>query len=206
MAMQKLHLVDCKFGPSGAESLFNFMSSNGSITDLKVDRNRLRTKNMVCSVFSLTSFFEFNCIVKKLTMTHCDLGDNGLQLIANGLAKNSTLAHLDLSNNDISCASIKDLSKAYKNGRLRLELLNLSNNKIEDEGAMALAHSLRYLELKQRLLKELNLSNNLVGADGAFYLGEQLRFNPQLTVLCLLQNQSLPRTLMEQIKEQLRLN
>ena len=48
--------------------------------------------------------------------------------------------------------------------------------------------------------------NNMIGADGAFYLGEQLRFNPQLTVLSLALNGSIPYNHHLDIKSQLKYN
>jgi len=55
---------------------------------------------------------------------------------------------------------------------MRLEKINLSSNKLTDEGAICLAHSLRYLKDTQRTYSEVNLSNNMIGPDGAYYLGE----------------------------------
>lgn len=54
--------------------------------------------------------------------------------------------------------------------------LNLSYNKIADEGARRLS---KYL-IKNEILTHLNLSNNSIGYDGSRYLAQALKLNSTL--------------------------
>ena len=106
ISIKKLNLIDCKFGPSGAEQLFHNMSFNCSITDLKVDRNKFRIRSddpaAECTVSALTCFLEVNACLKSLSMSHCDLGTSGMSLINKGLESNKSLVSLNLQKNEIS--------------------------------------------------------------------------------------------------------
>ena len=59
--------------------------------------------------------------------------------------------------------------------------LNLSYNKIGDEGARKLS---KYL-IKNQILTHLNLSNNTIGFDGSRYLAQALKLNTTLEYLSL---------------------
>ena len=139
-------------------------------------------------------------------MASCDFNDVAVQKLCYGLRINTTLQNLNLKDNEIGDSGAEDIAAAFQDGKLRLVHLLLNENQIKDQGAKALAHSIRYLSNYQRTIKELNLNNNLISADGAFYLGEQLRFNPQMININLNLNISIPHSLILQINQQLKYN
>ena len=54
------------------------MNYNASISELLIDRNRLRTQGEYeCTVSSLDTFFVVNTCLKKISFAHCDIGDSG---------------------------------------------------------------------------------------------------------------------------------
>lgn len=83
---------------------------------------------------------------------------------------------------------------------MKLEDLNLSENRIKCAGAIAIARAFSKFDSEQRTLKDLDLSNNMIAGDGVFAIGEQLRFNPQLVNLHLSANGSIPYNFLLDIK------
>ena len=153
--------------------MFLNLSYNASISELYIDRNRLRPQGQVeCDIDSMSVFFDVNQCLKSTSLAQCGLGDSGVLQICTGLKRNSSLGFLDLSNNEIADEGAGQLAAAWQDGKTRLTHLNLSDNRITDTGALKLAHACRYLQPQQRTIVELNLMNNMIGADGAFYLGE----------------------------------
>jgi len=106
--------------------------------------------------------------LKVLDLSHVGLGDDGLAILAEGLANNSPLTNgeLVLSNNDIGDRGVQALASSLaSNGKLReLHLFNSyfwgDLNNIGDEGVEYLAESLA----QNRALRVLSLSGNTVRA------------------------------------------
>jgi Ran GTPase-activating protein (RanGAP) involved in mRNA processing and transport len=95
--------------------------------------------------------------LKHLDLSDVGLGDDGLELLAEGLACNSSLNDgvLDLSNNIIGDRGVQALASSLaSNGKLRELILN--GNNIGDKGVGALAESLA----QNRLLRALSISEN----------------------------------------------
>jgi Ran GTPase-activating protein (RanGAP) involved in mRNA processing and transport len=103
--------------------------------------------------------------IKKLCLKSVCLTEHGLQLLANGLDKNSVLQNLDLSWNNFGAAGSCTLWKtiAQNNSQAPLHTLSLSSTGITHQDASVLAEALR----KNTMLRILNLSMNKLGADGA---------------------------------------
>ena len=125
------------------------MCYNASLTELKLDRNRLRQRGEIgCTVSSLAMLLEVNHSFKHLSLAHCDLGDSGLALLSHGLIQNHTLNVLNLQSNELTNEGLKAFSRSFQKGITSLSNINLQDNHISDEGAISLAHSLRYLKDK----------------------------------------------------------
>ncbi|KAI9597221.1 hypothetical protein BDF19DRAFT_421150 [Syncephalis fuscata] len=77
------------------------------------------------------------CNVRKLTLRNISMSSNGARILAKSLKHNSTLQHLDLSENALTAHDIHRLY--HKLGKIgRLQSLNLARNPIGAQGMAAL--------------------------------------------------------------------
>jgi len=121
------------------------MCYNHSLQELKLDHNKLRVKGeSECHTSSLATFMEVNHTLKFLSMAECNLGDQGMQILCHGLTFNSVISVINLTGNFLENKSLILMAKVLKKGIAKMTKLNFSNNLISDEGAMALAHAMRY--------------------------------------------------------------
>ena len=157
-----------------------------------------------------------NLALASLSLTHCELRDEGATAIANGLDKtvqtitelylehnritdagaealaaarhtNETLQVLNLSWNEIRGKGAAALSGVVaRNARLRC--LRLGHNEIGDEGTTAIAAALNI----QTALRVLDLSDNSITKHGALRMSEAILRNTCLAELCLQNNRLRP--------------
>eukprot|EP01102_Stenamoeba_stenopodia_P016023 TRINITY_DN5544_c0_g1_i2.p1 TRINITY_DN5544_c0_g1~~TRINITY_DN5544_c0_g1_i2.p1 ORF type:complete len:234 (-),score=59.81 TRINITY_DN5544_c0_g1_i2:136-837(-) len=89
---------------------------------------------------------------------------------------NTALTSLDVSDNNIDAGGGKVLAEVLKSNSCRLSQLNLYRNKLGDEGATAIAESLRH----NRSLQFLFLTTNRIGDNGAIALAQAMEVNKTL--------------------------
>lgn len=111
------------------------------------------------------------------------IGNPGIALLFEGIAKSPTLTKVDLTKNDISTAGAAAIAKALNVNKVLVDL-RLSWNQIDNEGSTLLAEALK----TNTTLKKLRLKNNSVGEDGAEQLAAMLKLNNTLESLILWQN------------------
>ncbi|KAF9177180.1 hypothetical protein BGZ51_009033, partial [Haplosporangium sp. Z 767] len=119
----------------------------------------------------------------KLSLKIVMIGRNELGILAETLKTNTTLTTLDLGNNSIKDNGALALSDALKTNST-LITLNLGNNSIGDKGAVALSDALK----TNSTLITLNLRFNSIGVNGAVALSDVLKTNSTLTTLNLEKN------------------
>ena len=117
-----------------------------------------------------------------------DLSLNSLEIsstISECLKINSTLCKLNLSGNKITDEGAKKLAEGILNQvNTTLQELNISSNKITDEGAKKLAEGIQV----NTTLQELNISSNKITDEGAKGLGEAIQVNRTLQELNISKN------------------
>ena len=139
----------------GGNIIFTSFVNQQSIINLDIsshegtNRNRLTSKG----IKNIIKFLEKNFFVQKLNLKGNSLKNEGFQLICKGLDNNFTLKELCLGNNEINDKGLKQGLKYVKTSNIIS--LNLSGNKIKDEGLILFAKSLRHFPE----LKILNISN-----------------------------------------------
>jgi Leucine-rich repeat (LRR) protein len=74
--------------------------------------------------------------LQKLELKNCMINSYGCECIGEGLSKNTTLRHLDISNNKFNPSSLKKWAEIL--GRTALRYLDLSNNDLSDEGSLSI--------------------------------------------------------------------
>jgi Ran GTPase-activating protein (RanGAP) involved in mRNA processing and transport len=73
--------------------------------------------------------------MRRWPLDVCACAAAGVELLAEGLAANGTLVSLDLSNNAITCDGAIALAEALHSDKCCLAELQLANNKIGELGA-----------------------------------------------------------------------
>ena len=73
-------------------------------------------------------------------MRECKIDDMGSEALAEGVARNSSLRHLDISNNRITGVSMKRWEEVI--GKCHLKHFDISCNPLYDEGSQCLIRGL----------------------------------------------------------------
>ena len=139
----------------GGNILFTSFINQQSVISLDisshegVNRNRLTSKG----IKQIIKFLEKNLFVENLNISGNSLNNEGFELICKGLNKNITLRELGIGNNDINEQGLKNCLKYIET--TKIISLNLSGNKIRDEGLIIFTNNLRHFPE----LKKLNISN-----------------------------------------------
>lgn len=160
----ELDLQDNRISVEGCQNLSKALSTNTSIKILKLGGNKIGDEglNHLCDAF----------VTNNNALRHVDLCNN---LFGNGLGatklvtsvllnEGSNLISLDLSYNTIGDSTITKLSNSLcrRETEGTLQELNLSYNRIANEGGICLAHALS----KNNTLKKLWINGNNIGDDG----------------------------------------
>uniref|UniRef100_A0A7S0W5W3 Uncharacterized protein n=1 Tax=Hemiselmis tepida TaxID=464990 RepID=A0A7S0W5W3_9CRYP len=240
-ALSALDLKSNDIGVEGGAALFNALKSNITLTELDLgilsggNRNRVGSKvagvmkDMLSCNSALTSLslygnglgvegsaefasgLEQNTVLKSLDLGLNGLKDDGTWTLAGALER-AALETLNLANNGIGTKGVKRMAQVLSSGKLLLQSLDLSSNKVSDKAASLLGDALAHNSLLQTLhldrneitqeacialshgmlsrsLSVLTLSVNGIRDGGAGALAKVLRRNTALTRLDLASNQ-----------------
>ena len=147
-ALKILDLSSCSIGNDGGSALGIGLSQNATLEHLLIDDNSLGSgKN--------DAFFSVGLSTNKV-LNSLHLSSNGLsdgraesvwgKAIADALSKNTSLRHVDLSNNELSESSIVDAVASHPT----IVYFNLSGNDIESitiDSQLILADRMRTMEM-----------------------------------------------------------
>ncbi|XP_067260695.1 ribonuclease inhibitor-like isoform X6 [Chanodichthys erythropterus] len=114
---------------------------------------------------------DLHCKLEKLTLFDCNITTEGCAALTSALRSNSHLREVDLSENKIGDEGLTLLSDGLKYPHCKLEKLKLYDCNIADEGCAALTSALR----SDSHLRELNLSDNKIGDEGLTLLSDGLK-------------------------------
>ena len=146
----------------GGEIIFKNFIEQQSIINLNVssyegiNRNRLTANG----IKYIIKYLKKNYFVEKLNLARNSLKNEGFELVAKGINNNINLNELNIGNNDIDEEGIKQSLTLIN--KCKIISLNLSGNKIKDEGLILLANNLRHFPE----LKIINVSNCGIGYKG----------------------------------------
>eukprot|EP00871_Galdieria_phlegrea_P005105 jgi/Galph1/5596/GphlegSOOS_G4278.1 len=122
-----------------------------------------------------------------LNFSSCRVGKKKAQIVStvlSGVTVPSVTASLDFADNFLKNAGTRVLAEAFAKTKMSVILLNLSNNRVGDEGVSFLGKSLR----SQPLLTNLSLANNEIGASGVEALIESLKGGSKIETIDLSSN------------------
>jgi Ran GTPase-activating protein (RanGAP) involved in mRNA processing and transport len=171
-----------------AEILATILRRNKTLTKLVMYGSRFGGASAAptfirCIADGLSS----NTSLQEFVLANCQLGDEGVNLLAQGLSsRNKSLQKLDLGNNGISSVGIRALVDAIMERDSRLTEIDLSENAIGSEGATFLADALGSNAVPHLTRLRLRWCN--FGDDGLVEFVSALERNQTMLELDLLWN------------------
>jgi len=134
----------------------------------------------------LISAMERSSLLSSLLLRSSHLRDSAGQLLSVAVSRCPSLRELDLSDNHLGSKAVAKLLQA---GRDNLQVLDLSRNKLGDDGAKALAEALGKGPSSGYSLAVLRLRSNGIGDEGGEALAEALMSITSLTEFDFSENQ-----------------
>jgi len=174
-------LASCQISDESIILLGEALATNTTLVSLNL--NRTRWGSGKCA-FAFGKALRENKTLQKLELKSCEIGLQGAQFLADGLANNTSLIHLDLAENeDIQDAGAVALANALEYCTT-LDWLDVSFCGIQRVGARALQTSL--CQTRKSRLRTLRLGSWLKLSPEPNYLeplGQVLEQNSNLTSL-----------------------
>ena len=171
------YIAGNNFSATGVKPICEALHNDSQVRALWLKRNPLKSEAMI----HMGELMRVNTRIEVLDLLNCGLLDEGVRLLFESLAHNTTLKHLYLSANGISPTGLAHIASYLSTGKSSLETLFLGGNRIGDEGARILSQGLTH----DKKLVRLNLTSSRIGAQGMKHLAEALEGHPSLSVLDL---------------------
>jgi Ran GTPase-activating protein (RanGAP) involved in mRNA processing and transport len=170
---------------TSANTLRELLRRNKTISRLRMDGNTFGHDAAV--VRCIADGFRTNTTVQELRLSYCELGDQGLSILAESLGQQKRgLVDLNLSTNQITCSGLRALVDNATAALSTVTHLSLSDNLLLDEGASFLAETWRRQTLPS--LKCLQLDNCGISDDGFAALMSVMEENETLETVTLENN------------------
>ena len=198
-------------GPS-VVSLFKALERNTCLKTLDLSDSYITAGEYSEAVGqAIEGMLRVNQCLQVLKLSGCDLHDTVIGYIATGLTHNTTLQELDIGHNySVTSDGWVQFFQTIQKGTTSLQKLDISSNKLQSEGVIALSQMLlhnktitaltirsisssatiteAWIQLFQVLrqhptLSILDISKNNLGREGSIALGECLHHNKTITVL-----------------------
>ncbi|XP_076835956.1 NACHT, LRR and PYD domains-containing protein 3-like isoform X3 [Brachyhypopomus gauderio] len=171
--LEKLQLRNCSIPEEGCATLCSALRSNPSphLRELNLNQN----KPGDLGVKQLSALLEDpHCKLEKLHLSNCSITEDGCAALCSALRSNpsSHLRELNLTYNKPGDSGVKQLSALLKDPHCKLEILELHNCSITEEGCTALSSALKSNPSSH--LRELNLNHNKPGDSGVKQLSALL--------------------------------
>lgn len=164
--LTELNISRCRIGFFGAKEI----SSIGlplTLTRLDIHNNELETEG----IWQIKSALEPLQLLKYINLSYNNLGDDATSEIGRLLPKLQSIVEIDLSSNNIQDNGALSIGMAFSNSNnCNLEKLNISKNKIADDGARYILDGIA----NNTTLTSLNLSSNSITDIGGGEFVDQL--------------------------------
>nr|XP_014346492.1 PREDICTED: NACHT, LRR and PYD domains-containing protein 3-like [Latimeria chalumnae] len=113
-------LRGCGLTAGCCEDLSSVLSTNSSLTVLKLEGNNLGDSGVKCLSAGLR---DPNCKLQKLLLQRCDLTAGCCEELSSVLSTNSSLMELDLEGNNLGDSGVKHLSAGLRDPNCKLQTL-----------------------------------------------------------------------------------
>ncbi|XP_077177441.1 ribonuclease inhibitor [Paroedura picta] len=168
--LQKLWLQNCNLTRACCENLRSVLSMKPSLIELRLGDNQLGTTGakVLCR-----GLLDPNCQLQKLQLEYCELSPANAEALSCALRTKTSLTELNLSNNKLGDAAVKQLCQGLLDANCKLQSLQLENCRI----TVASCGDLGTVLSTKPSLKELCIGENKIGDAGAALLCQGL-LNP----------------------------
>eukprot|EP00455_Lapot_gusevi_P003253 TRINITY_DN11333_c0_g1_i6.p1 TRINITY_DN11333_c0_g1~~TRINITY_DN11333_c0_g1_i6.p1 ORF type:complete len:717 (-),score=106.78 TRINITY_DN11333_c0_g1_i6:52-2202(-) len=197
--LTSLDLEQNQLGTRNAVLLFETLANSGSIRHVNFSKNgigpavgasianllasphqqlstlRLQNNSIGRGVLEFSLALRDNRTLLILDLEGNDIGDEGIEVIADSLLYNRTLTQLNVASNRIEVAGGQALAYALSQNNV-LSVLDLSQNPIKNLSAIAFAEAL----VSNQSLSSLDLCSCKIADDGAIALASALASNQKL--------------------------
>lgn len=175
-----LDLGDTQLKTGTVIAFASALNSNAKLKAINLDNPRLFSLQEETTVH-LAKMLRNNSSLVEIHLRKHRIGDFGADWIADNLRLNRNLKILDLSCNEIDDEGCHSISLHLLQHSTPLEKLELSQNRVRDDGAFHLANAL----LTNKRLLALGLSGNLIRSEGLMSLFSALKINSTLQSILL---------------------
>ena len=198
-----LQLQQCEIGDIGMSVLQQFISENTSTLEyVDLSDNKSSPWGVYCAIIRYCSVNSLTLCgnhgiqdyvneikeglqmnTRLISLTLCNITNNGAITIAEAIRLNTTLQKLNISNNSISddgAAAISDNLKFSTS----LQEINISQNSITNRGIKLFAEAIQI----NSTLKNINISKNHISIEGLLYFMEKVKKNCTLEVVNITHN------------------
>ena len=167
--LNKLNLHSCSITDEQLLPMVRALREHHSLEELHLDRNRIG--NDGCGAIA-TLLIDPISNLHSLDLSNNLIGVDGANTLANGLANNTKLRELYLRNNNrLGNAGCETIATLLRDPNSNINQIDLGDNDIDYEGAIALANGLA----NNTKLRELYLRNNRIGNVGCETIATLLR-------------------------------
>lgn len=173
-----LKLGFCDLGDEGVRLVCKAIEGNHTVRKLHFGHNGIGDEGLL----DIADLLRHNTAISDLSIEYNAFGYKGLKYLTEALIPRQTGIHyFDLSGNNLGPDSAKEITRALIAGAHICQLF-LSDNRVGDEGVIALADGIR--QGSARVVK-LKLNFNGITPVGIGPLADALRFSGAIYELCL---------------------
>ncbi|XP_037098598.1 protein NLRC5-like isoform X4 [Syngnathus acus] len=172
--LEVLALWKCKLSKKSCEALASVLSSPGSLRELGLCDNDLGDDGLEALAAGLA---KPQCTLEVLTLWKCKLSKKSCEALASVLSSPGSLRELGLCDNDLGDDGLEALAAGLAKPQCTLQVLRLGSCKLSKKSCEALASVLS----SPGSLRELGLGDNDLGDDGLEALAAGLA-KPQCTL------------------------
>ena len=171
-ALHTLDVSSNRFGARGMDALARFMSVSTSLRSVTVaTSNSIGDEGAAIIARTLEPSLSGYSSIESLSMQRGAITNVGASALARSLTGNPFMTSLNLAGNALGATAAAQIGDALAHGACVLQLVTLSNNGIDADGAKALAVGLEACTS----LHELHLNGNPIGDRGAEAVAAALR-------------------------------
>ncbi len=178
--LNRLVIRHSEFNPEPLQDILEAVSANQQIRQVKLTDNKLG----VLAIATLIDNIPALPHIRYLDLSNNPFGDNGVKPLLLALRKQQGIELLHLANASITDNSCAAISRFLSSRNVKLNHLNLSANRISNQGVQELSRSLE----QNRTLQWLDLSANCIENEGTTELADALMLNTSLRGLILTEN------------------
>ena len=162
---------------------YNVMTNDGImiISDFLKKNNTVQELIMSNSMISdsqISEVVQINTTLRKVSISNCDISDDGVVVISESVKKNDNLKELDISHNEINIKGANKIAEVFE-VNVSLKKLDISNCNIPTVGIESISNSLQ----KNCTLEELDMSYNKINIKRVTKITEVVRVNKTLKKL-----------------------